>query len=308
MGYSTRNAGTQILIFRTNNIPAPEFSAAYGPGGQSTLVFRGLASNPTPKEQLAIINLNALAKDSPAMSLWTKKDRLIKDIEVGTYCNLAVEIVKIYDTGGDSVDLYVTDYTTNKDLYLYEDPKYADRWSSGNVSRWNGPYGQVTLAVRAWEPHTRVARSVQVGDVVMLTNVHIKMSRELKVEGALHQDQRFPDKVQITKIYNRDQITALNRRKEDFYNARSRPPANPPRKSGTKRAAKKKEEKKAREREEKEAEQRRIEKHLEEEAAKRGNINAHSKQAASTSHGIELTDSSSPSPGFFQGDKALNMQ
>jgi hypothetical protein len=305
-GNGSKAAFTEVLIFPANKIPIPQYSAPYGQGGGSTLPFSGWARPTTPSEQLAIINFKALAVSSSAMQPSamepsamqppatsrpsanapkafprSKKDALIKDVQVSRFCNLAVEVVKIFDRGygHDTLDLYVTDYTTNKDLYLYEDPKHADAYSYAGSSDWKGPFGQVTMAIHLWEPHTSYTREeIEVGDLVFISNVHIKWSAANKIEGALHQDPKFPAKVQIHKIVNRDQIAAHAERKEAYEGAQTREPAHQPhqpKKPSAKKSAKKKEEKKARGRQEKEAEQRHLEKKLEEEAAARANLNQH---------------------------------
>jgi len=297
--HSSKAAFTEVLVFPANKIPIPELSAPYGQGGGSTLAFSGWARSTTPSEQVAIINIKALAGTSsaiqpPAMQssvasrpsanayrtpASSKKDSLLKDIEVSRFCNLTVEVVKIYD-GRDTLDLFVTDYTTNKDFFLYEDPKNADALSFAGSSTWRGPYGQVTMAVRLWYPHTSYAREeVEVGDLVFLSNVHIKLSGANKLEGALHQDPKYPGKVQVRKIVNREQIAAHAARKEAYLGAQNRQDAHrphQPKKASAKKSAKKKEEKKARERQEKEAEQRELEIFLENEAAAKANLNQHS--------------------------------
>jgi flagellar biosynthesis GTPase FlhF len=300
---ASRSAGTEISFFPANQIPQSEYSAPYGSlGGASRLPCNGTARRPhTPDEQLAIINIKALAATSSALRARAmqssvartphapsstgnprnKKDCLLKDVQVGRFCNLTVEVVKCWDSGNDTIDLFVTDYTTNKDFFDYEDPNHPDAYSYAGSSTWKGPYGQVTMSVRLWEPHTSRARAqVGVGDLIFLSNVHIKWSQANRIEGALHQDKKFPEKFQIRKISNREQIAALAARKEAYLGAQDRQDAHQPhqpKKASAKKSAKKKEERRARERQEREAEQRELEKKLEEEAASKANLNQHSK-------------------------------
>lgn len=300
---ASRSAGTEISFFPANQIPQPEYSAPYGSlGGATRLPCTGTARRPhTPYEQLAIINIKALAASSSALraramqssvartpyaalstgTARNKKDCLLKDVEVNRFCNLAVEVVKVWDSGYETMDLSVTDYTANKDFFDYEDPNHADSYSYAGSAAWKGPYGQVTMPVRLWEPHTSYARAnVEVGDLIFLSNVHIKWSQTNKIEGALHQDQKYPQRVQIRKISNREQIAAHAARKEAYLGAQTRQDAlqpHQPRKASAKKSAKKKEERKARERQQREAEQRELEKNLEEEAAAKANLNQHSK-------------------------------
>ena len=127
------------------------------------------------------------------------------------------------------IDIYITDYTENSLLYLYHSPEQLSKEDGrdGDVynytsnqpkKQWQGPFGQMTLPVRLWYPHSDWARgNIQEGDFVFLRNVHIKYSQNEKLEGALHQDLKFPDQVDVRKLAASDQrINKIKKRKADY--------------------------------------------------------------------------------------------
>jgi hypothetical protein len=283
---------TDLLIFPADKVPVPEFSTAYGHGGQSTLPFthsNDISSPPNTTEQLAIIHLKALAspaseniqrvaKSTPSAP-HRDKQALIKDIQADRFYDLLVEVVKFYPAPDQSVvDLYVSDYTTNKALYLYEDPELAQDLGAPSARNWRGPFGQVTLAVRLWEPHSSYARKrISEGHLVFLNNVHIKLSRENRLEGALHQDPRFPDKVQIRQVTFEWQVEEHAERKRAYMRqyeqerAREARQLNPELSNQLSKAQKKKQRKRL----EKENERQELQKKLEQAGVAGVKINPH---------------------------------
>ncbi|KAF2011373.1 hypothetical protein BU24DRAFT_426448 [Aaosphaeria arxii CBS 175.79] len=226
-----------VLFFNPKDIPNPEFSTAYGEGGLSNLRWVGSANAPMPSrsEQMEVIRMKAAAgtsvsplthpqntithKPSPQARL-RRGFSLIKDVQIMRYYDLVGEVVKTWDTGYNTIDVYLTDYTVNKDLFLYEDPQQVDDPYSIPNKNWQGPYGQITMAIRLWDPHaTYVNENIQVGDLVRIDDVHIKMSPANKLEGALHVDQRYPDKVKIRKVSYQAQTAAFMKRKEEYLNS-----------------------------------------------------------------------------------------
>ena len=159
------------------------------------------------------------------------KFSLLKDLQVGTYSDLVGQVVKVY-LAHNRVELYLTDYTTNPLLWLYEwgqdnDDEsgrdgdmynYAPRSSS--TKKWPGPFGKMTLTVTLWPPHSYFAQeSLKEHDFVHLRNTHIKWSKDSKIEGALHSDQRYPDRVDVTILKNNeadDRVKDVVRRKRDY--------------------------------------------------------------------------------------------
>lgn len=222
---------SQALFFPSKLIPDP------GGDPTLTLAFPVKGNRPTSLvEQTAVISMKAAAaplleelKDPKNMFFarlgpnsrkpqQTKKMSLISDMTFNQFYHLVGEVVKTYWGTTDSVDLYVTDYTTNIDLYLYEESSTFDP-SDGYGStkkRWAGPFGQKTIQIRCYEPHAQAARKLKEGDFVYLQNIRTKMSRMNKLEGAIHQDDRYPEKVGVMACTNPGQVKALKERKAEY--------------------------------------------------------------------------------------------
>jgi protection of telomeres protein 1 len=163
----------------------------------------------------------------------SKKFRLIKDVSDGMFADLLVRIVKKFVNSSDSAELYVTDYTENRDLFYRphpsEDPKRellgrdgdAYAYITSTSREWEGPYGYFALNVKLWQPHAAAAdREFQEGDIAFLTNVKIKYSPSSKLEGSIHSDWKYPDKVCIIKPDGRamSAISDLNQRQQEYEN------------------------------------------------------------------------------------------
>lgn len=300
LAQSSAALNSEIIFFPAASIPTTEQSLGYILGGVSRIPIGGSMSrtkDPSAQEQTAIINLKAAASSVAGNSKSasgsgtsyfapkrTKKEGLIQDMVIGKYYDLTGEVVKMFWVDSTTVDLYVSDYTENKDLYLYPDPEEESELGMSTQSSWKGPYGQVTIAIRLWEPHASAARSnIHEGDVVFLQNVHTKMSMTNKLEAAIHPDQRFPSKICVHKCTRQDQLAALNQRKSAYEQNRQKrrlalyAPENQPKKPSARAAAKKKEEKRERQRLQKELEQRALQKQVEEEEIIRTDINPHSR-------------------------------
>lgn len=139
---------------------------------------------------------------------------LIKDVQVNDYYDLVGQVVKIYSSDGN-VELYITDYTTNPQLYNYvwdypaaldisaregDEFGYTPRGTANG--NWPGPFGQLTLSITLWPDHCYFAQSnVKKNDFVHLRNVLIKKSKDKKkVEGRMHTEMKYPGKVNISII------------------------------------------------------------------------------------------------------------
>ena len=160
-----------------------------------------------------------------------EKFALLKDIACDKYHDLLGQVVKTYSQS-DRVELYLTDYTSNNLLWNYEWGRdddddsgregdtynYVPRTSSTN--KWPGPFGKMTLTVTLWPPHSYFGRThVKPDDYVELRNVHIKYSKDHKLEGVLHTDQRHPDKVNVNILNGDDgddRFKDVLRRKRDY--------------------------------------------------------------------------------------------
>jgi hypothetical protein len=267
------NPSSGVLVFAADKIPVPELSQAYLLGTQRLPCHATHGTREaTIPEQKAVLSMKhssigsaqdvqqhaSLASHNAATR---RKEYLIKDLTEGTFSDLRAQVLNIYYSNHGTVELKVTDYTSNKDLYLYEDPgRDPDLvWKR----EWPGPYGQVTLHVRLYEPHAAWARkNLSNGDFVYLRNVHMKWSQAKHLEGVVHEDRRFPNKIDVSILQDEQTIEDINKRREAYEQNRSKGTVylvNAPKKPSAKASAKKKLEKKEKQRLQKEAELKEIE-------------------------------------------------
>ena len=159
------------------------------------------------------------------------KFSLIKDVAVATYYDVVGQVVKLYPDD-IKTELYITDYTSNGLLYNYEWGRDTDNETARDgdkygytpraaKKKWQGPFGKLTLSVTLWSPHSCWAQTnVKEGDFVFLRNVHIKWSRDSKIEGVLHSDRQWPERVDVTVLDNKenadDRVKDVLRRKKDY--------------------------------------------------------------------------------------------
>ncbi|KAF2031191.1 hypothetical protein EK21DRAFT_63799 [Setomelanomma holmii] len=280
-----------VLVFPASGIPVPELSQAYQVGSQNlpySAVFG--TKDSTAQEQMAVIQLKHSASGSvrqvkqyAAASSSVRdpvRDRLslIKDLTYDRFYDVRAQVVNIYYNNYGTVDLKVTDYTTNKDLFLYVDPDDEDwRWQQDKA--WKGPCGQLTMNVLLYgNSAVWSTENLAVGDYVFLRNVHTKMSQANKLEGVLHEDKQRPNAIDIRKLVSVTDIKEIKDRQQDYDKKRVKKTAfedlqNEPKKSSAKASAKKKAEKKARQRAEKEQEQRELAEKAEKWEADRNGVN-----------------------------------
>ncbi|CAO1599215.1 hypothetical protein XANCAGTX0491_002951 [Xanthoria calcicola] len=150
------------------------------------------------------------------------KFALLKDVKDHMFCDLVGQVIKSYPSNG-IVELYITDYTSNGLLYNYAWGHDDDETSA--LPKWRGPLGKHTLTVSLFPPHSYYAQSNVVEDqYVFLRNTRIKYSQTGKLEGTLHTDRRYPDRVDITIIRdtNDDRVKDLLRRKLEYTKQFSR--------------------------------------------------------------------------------------
>ncbi|KAL9623363.1 MAG: hypothetical protein Q9160_002256 [Pyrenula sp. 1 TL-2023] len=187
---------------------------------------------PVPQNQVNPI-VQALPIESPQPH---QKFRLIQDLHIPgpgeplLFANLMGEVRKIY-VNDFRVELSITDYTYNKDLFHYEHTseskgrdgdKYGYTTSRAHES-WPGPWGRMTMVVSTWDTNAQFARtSLDVGQYVFLRNVHIKHdARGSKLEGALRVNKQHPDQVGIsiiqpTKAENDEDLKELLKRRRGY--------------------------------------------------------------------------------------------
>ena len=160
-----------------------------------------------------------------------EKYALVKDIACDTYHDLIGQVVKVYPHS-DRVELYLTDYTANNLLFNYEwgqddedgDIREGDAYNYvprlSSSKKWPGPFGKMTLTITLWPPHAYFGRqNVKENDYLFLRNVHIKFSKDSKLEGVLHSDRRYPDRVDVTILKDNeddDHFKDVLRRKRDY--------------------------------------------------------------------------------------------
>ncbi|CCJ29718.1 unnamed protein product [Pneumocystis jirovecii] len=137
-------------------------------------------------------------KDGSAPDIISKKKlTLICDIVPNSFYEIIGEIIKTFPINSNGYTIYLTDYTSNSLLHHYQ-------W--GKVSKWNGPYGKMTLQCSLWDSTAAFARNkLHEGEIVQISNLLGRLNRDGILEGVVHGDKHYPDKVFITKI-SRDEI------------------------------------------------------------------------------------------------------
>lgn len=280
--------GSGVLVFPADKIPVREMNHAFLLG-TSRLPYHSTnrAREPSITEQRAVLTLKHSSAGSAqdvqqhaSMATFNAKPRrketLIQDLTFDKFYDMKVQVVNVYYSHNGTVDLKVTDYTANKDLHPYADPEtdpdlVVDRG-------WPGPYGQVTMDIRLYEPHAAWARGTLTrGDFIYLRNVHTRTSAALRLEGALHQDRQNQDQLDISKLRDHSAIEEINKRKDAHERQRSNRAtvhfANVPKKPSAKASAKKRFERKERQRLQKETVLKEIEKNEESWQSERSGIN-----------------------------------
>jgi protection-of-telomeres protein 1 len=278
------------LVFPGNKIPVPALSEPVQ-AGKHTLPYSAMfgTKDPTIQEQIAVINLKAASMGSVQqiqqysstasvrVAPPPEKLCLIKDMDFLKYYDVRAQVINIYYNNMGAVDLKITDYTENKDLFRYVDPD-DDDYGFQQIS-WEGPYGQFTISVTLYENNAIWARdNLAVGDYVFLRNMRTKMSQANKLEGVLHQDRQRPNQIDIRKLIKSSDIAEINRRREEYEKSRTKKSAfdklqKEPNKPSAKASANKKAEKRAKQRAQKEQEHKEIEEKLEKHEAARSGVN-----------------------------------
>ncbi|KAI4172033.1 MAG: hypothetical protein LQ346_008664, partial [Caloplaca aetnensis] len=173
--------------------------------------------------------VTATTTGSPALG---RRDKftLVKDAKIDNFYDLVGQVVKVYP-GNGVVELYMTDYTSNQELFNYEwgrdDPDAADGEDNSLLygsapstkRKWPGPFGKYTLIVGLFPPHSYHAQNhIKEGQFVFLRNVRIKWSKDMKMEGSLHTDRRNSDRVDVTVIYDHtdERVKDVLRRKIQY--------------------------------------------------------------------------------------------
>lgn len=165
---------------------------------------------------------------SPASNL--RRFSLLQDLECWRFADIVGQVVKTFPASYDRFTLYVTDYTTHKDLFNYSDGNDEEGHDPGDpygyISRrqreWPGPFGRMTIQVTLFEPHASFAKvNVNEGDFVCLRNMQVKMDNvNGLMEGVLRTDRMYPDKISVSVIPNNDpdeHVRDVVRRKTAYW-------------------------------------------------------------------------------------------
>jgi hypothetical protein len=125
-----------------------------------------------------------LKKQKQSNSSFGPKFKLVKDLRHYDFADICGQVVKKFE-GARGVELYITDYTENKEVFFYAPPEMdADKdrdgddygYTTGQKKEWPGPYGFLVLKVNTRDPHSTYARSfVKEGDIILLKNVKMKI-------------------------------------------------------------------------------------------------------------------------------------
>lgn len=183
---------------------------------------RGLAPQALPKVE--------------AVKSHKRKFAHIKDMQYDHFYDLMGEVVKTFP-GAGNFTVYLTDYTRNPNLHCYDWPNTGEH-SKGTVdddeqfytgrsgisnSKWTGPYGQYTLQITLWDVHADAARKiVKDGCLLQLNNVRAKRNGDGKMEGSLHGDRKYPERVDIAVVKDlKDPLVALLSRRKIEHRRRS---------------------------------------------------------------------------------------
>ncbi|KAI4160374.1 MAG: hypothetical protein LQ342_005785 [Letrouitia transgressa] len=157
------------------------------------------------------------------------KFTLIKDAQIDIFYDLVGQVVKIYPNNG-IVELYVTDYTSNSLLYNYvwaqaeeeisrEGDPYGYIPTTSRNRSWPGPFGKMTLTVTLWPPHSHFAQeNVKENQFVFLRNTRVRYSKDAKMEGSMHTDQRDMGRIGVTiiKDHSDERVKNVLRRKLEY--------------------------------------------------------------------------------------------
>lgn len=162
----------------------------------------------------------------------TPRFRLIKDIQNRVFSDLVVQVVKMFLCHDGTVEFYVTDYTENGLLHHYKSPEEwgnqpldGDPYGYQNLAlkkQWVGPFGKHVLQVKLWGSNAAWAKSnVKEEGFVFLRNVTIKTSMDSRLEAALHEDRKYPGRVDLETLQLSDpDVIQVLRRKQEYTTKR----------------------------------------------------------------------------------------
>ncbi|KAL7273367.1 hypothetical protein RUND412_003787 [Rhizina undulata] len=197
--------------------------------------IRYLSSWWTNLDQAAGSHGIVTASYKPAEAALNRKRKfsLIEDMKIDCFYDIIGYVVKTFP-GNGHFSLYIADYTSNTMLHCYEwgmregqsgvgreddDYDYTGRDRGGGGSTWGGPFGQYTLQVTLWDAHATAAEnSIHEGMFISLKNVRAKLSKNGKLEGVLHGDRKFPQRVDFEIIRNLEdpRLKSIIQRQQEY--------------------------------------------------------------------------------------------
>lgn len=229
---------TNVVGFGGNGYQSSSEPAAKRP----RLSEPSLPSRPPPQKRPSEPSVRTRQSDGlpqivakPArQSSFGPKFKLVKELAHFNFADICAQIVKKYPLPYGGCDLYVSDYTSNKDMWFYPPPEAEDNSErdgdvfgyAGGLSKrqFPGPYEFNVLKVNVKDPHAHfVNQKVAEGDFVLLRNVKMKIKSEgAKLEGDMWPDDRNPEKVQVSKLMNHDleEIRDVLQRKQRYWASR----------------------------------------------------------------------------------------
>lgn len=219
--------GSIMAIFQSSKIAAVDFVHAYE-SGANKLVFetfptgKTLIPVPNMSVQLYVMHLKQWAektglfgpasnnKTALAGPLVEVQGRSLVDlsaVRIDKFYKVVVQIKKVW-MEYDRASLYVTDFTENP--FFYDQPAVNTAANSDwLISPKNTPLpGKYTLQITLFPPHSEWAssREQELTDAIcVIDNLNIKLNKNGdNLEGKLHGDHRYPDKVDIQIIKDTD--------------------------------------------------------------------------------------------------------
>lgn len=241
------NINTTWLVFPSDSIPArvpldsnqlrhykhPQATPCSASQMQYVILMRYSKQwtevTPTSAMVKPVSNVSQSQRKSSCARVRSDKFSTIIDVEHDKFYDLIGQVIKIYPSYND-VELFITDYTPNVLLHNYEwggGGQGGESYREGDEynylprssKNWPGPFGKVTLMVSLMSPHSYFATSnVRENDFVFLRNVRIKQSSRRTLQGTLWQDDKYPERVDVSVITDKShyRVKDILRRKLDY--------------------------------------------------------------------------------------------
>ncbi|KAF2859980.1 hypothetical protein K470DRAFT_258324 [Piedraia hortae CBS 480.64] len=157
---------------------------------------------PTPKTTHSVDVLNSSGKLTTIEFVWPKARP-----------NMCVDVVFKEIVSDQHCNLYVTDYTKNKQLRDYPGPNGESKdgregdafaYNTPKAPWSNGPYGQTVLKVEVKPPYAELVREgVEVGEIVMLKRVLMEVDKGILI-GHIRGDDLGDDRISTVDLKNRN--------------------------------------------------------------------------------------------------------